>query len=98
MMCRELADVEAACNWSSFLTRLACRQMGQALRIFLPRQQCRKSRLPGHSHNIGDHRCQLDVGIFEHFLDAIDQAGTFLEQTHPRPRQITNGLVLDSLE
>jgi hypothetical protein len=40
------------------------------------------------SHDVGDHRIQLDVGLFEDLFDPLTDAGPVVHQIGPRAAQI----------
>ena len=60
-------------------------QAGEHLRIPLPGDQCLDHGAPGHAHDVGGHRRQLDQGVFEQFLQPLHLPGPVVGEIGPQP-------------
>ena len=64
-------------------------QIGELVRIGLPFDQPLNHGPAGDAHHVAGHRGQLDVGIFQDFLNAIDGACLFFHHLRPVPREVS---------
>src|SRR6266853_3374589 len=62
--------------------------LGQPGSIFLPSEHRLQDRSPGSTQSVGRYRCQLNVGILQHLLNAIRNPVDLLYQTHAIPREV----------
>ena len=72
----------------SFVRRPSERQISQHSGIFFSASDRSQNMLPGLSHDVGENRAQLEIGILQHFVNSIDQPGAFLNKCGARARQI----------
>jgi hypothetical protein len=87
MMLRDLA-FQRQLQLRDFVAQRSLGQLCQNSRIgfaFVDRFQHGASR---SSHNVGSHHTQLQIGIFQRLLNAIDNAGALLRQDGPHPGEI----------
>src|SRR5712692_10451974 len=64
-------------------------EIGKLVRIGLPFYPRLNHGPAGDAHHIAGHRGQLDVGIFQDFLNPIDGARLFFHQLRPVPREVS---------
>ena len=57
--------------------------------VLLPSEHRLQDRSPRSTQSIGRYRCQLDVGILQHFLNAIRNPVDLLYQTHAIAREVS---------
>src|SRR6266850_6211627 len=62
--------------------------LGQPGSVLLPGEHRLQDRSPRSTPSIGRYRCQLNVGILQHLLNAIRNAVDLLYQTHAIPREV----------
>ena len=60
---------------------------GQLGRIALACDQRIDDRPTAFAHDVGNHRIQLDVGVFERLLQPLDMAGLLADQFVARAQQ-----------
>jgi hypothetical protein len=58
----------------SFLAHAPTGQLGEFVWVPLPVKQGLQNGTPRFAGDIGCYRGQFDVGVFQHFLDTIDQS------------------------
>src|SRR6266850_1626514 len=56
--------------------------------VLLPGEHRSQDRSPRSTQSIGRYRCQLNVGILQHLLNAIRNSVDLLYQTHAIPREV----------
>lgn len=62
-------------------------QIGQHFRVTLPGHERLEHGLARNADNVGGHRGELDAGIFEQLLQALDLLGPFGRDDGPHPGQ-----------
>ncbi len=72
----------------SFARRPSERHISQHTGIFFPANDRCQNMLPGLTHDVGENRTQLEIGILKHFVQSIDQPGAFLREGGARAGQI----------
>src|SRR4051812_10179026 len=69
-------------------------EFGQADRIILSCTQSLQYSLPGEAQNIAERHRQLAPSCVEHFMDAIDQTSSLLDQADAQPSEVSQILLL----
>jgi hypothetical protein len=77
-----------------FVLQLAMCQSRQPFHVLFSLRQRVQDGLAGDAHHITENGSQFDIGLFQQFLDAIDQTGSFFHEADARPSQITQVLLL----
>src|SRR6266576_737539 len=62
--------------------------LGQPGSVLFPTEHRFQDRSPRSTQSVGGYRCQLNVGILQHLLNAIRNAVDLLYQTHAIPREV----------
>src|SRR6202166_1022534 len=63
-------------------------QLCQPSSVFLPGEHRLQDRSSRSTQSISRYRCQLNVGILQHFLNSIRNPIDLLYQTHAIPREV----------
>lgn len=77
-MMRSHAPLQGRNQLLSFVRRPEQGQICQHLRILLASGQGLQDRTSGLAHQIGKNRAQLDIGLLQQLVDAIDVPGALL--------------------